>query len=56
MPSPEFYTIINTAIIGGLLIIGLIWIAEVRAYHRGRLRGMAEKTQRKHQAFMDSLN
>ena len=55
MQSPEFYTIINTSIIGGLVIIGLIWIAEGRAYHRGRLRRMAEQAQRNHQAFMDSL-
>ena len=56
MPSTEFYTIINTAIIGGLVIIGLIWIAEGRAYQRGRLKRMAYKTAMKHRAFMDSLN
>ena len=54
MPSPEFYTIINTAIIGGLMIIGLIWIAEVRAYHRGKLRKMAEMTAKKHAAHMEA--
>ena len=56
MPSTEFYTIINTAIISGIVIIGLIWIAEGRAYHRGRLKRMAYETAMKHQAYMDSLN